>query len=212
MTVCLSHSFIFFWFYFCITVYMVVCFLCFCVVLYIIYSYCYVYVFLLLYLCILIVMYVPFCVFCFIVLFCVLFLCKCVLYCYHRVSTKLQFTNISYHISYHNIFISSALLHVSMHLHHLQEIVIIYPAKVTRLLKIIQYVYLYFKIFRQTMLLRRDFSRIWFIHFLIVRPSYVSQKIHSGNFFFTWAVKWTELYSQMDHNARRNFSATLRKN
>jgi hypothetical protein len=32
---------------------------------------------------ILIVMYVPFCVFCLIVLFCVLFVCKCVLYCCH---------------------------------------------------------------------------------------------------------------------------------
>jgi hypothetical protein len=42
------------------------------------------YVFLLC-LCILIVMYVPFCVFCVIVLFCVLFVCKCVLYCCHRV-------------------------------------------------------------------------------------------------------------------------------
>ena len=55
---------------------------------------------------------VPFCVFCFIVLFCVLFVCKCVLYCCHGVSTKLQLTNISYriipyiisyHISYHII-------------------------------------------------------------------------------------------------------------
>jgi len=36
-------------------------------------------------LCILIFKYVPFCVFSFIVLFCVLFVCKCVLYCCHRV-------------------------------------------------------------------------------------------------------------------------------
>jgi hypothetical protein len=44
---------------------------------------------------ILIVMYVPFCVFCFMVLFCVLFVCKCVLYYCQRVSTQLQLTNIS---------------------------------------------------------------------------------------------------------------------
>jgi hypothetical protein len=43
-------------------------------------------------------MYVPFWVFCYIVLFCVLFVCKCVLCYWHRVSTQLQLTNISYHI------------------------------------------------------------------------------------------------------------------
>ena len=40
----------------------------------------------------------------FIVLFYVSFVCKCVLYYYHRVSTQLQLTDISYHIiSYHII-------------------------------------------------------------------------------------------------------------
>jgi len=71
---------------FCSIVHMVVHFVCFYLILH-------KYV-----LCIFIVMLVPFWVFCFIVLFCLLFVCKCVLYYCHRVSTQLQFTNVSYRI------------------------------------------------------------------------------------------------------------------
>jgi len=84
----LSHSFMFFWFYFCIIVYIYTYGCMFCMLLFNFVNY----VFLLLHLCILNVTYV---LFCFIVLFYVLFVCKCVLYCCHWVSTKLQLTNIS---------------------------------------------------------------------------------------------------------------------
>ena len=59
-------------------------------------------------LCILIIIYVLFCVFWFIVLFCVLFVCKCVLYYCHRVSTQLHLTNISNikNCIYFKIFVS----------------------------------------------------------------------------------------------------------
>jgi hypothetical protein len=43
---------------------------------------------------ILIVMYVPFCVFCLIVLFCVLFVCKCVLdYCHRDIVALFDYRN-----------------------------------------------------------------------------------------------------------------------
>jgi hypothetical protein len=73
------------------------------------------YVFLLC-LCILMVMYVPFCVFRFIVLFCVLFVCKCVLYYCHRVSIQLQLTNISYLIPYHRIISYHISYNISYHI------------------------------------------------------------------------------------------------
>jgi len=67
---------------FCIIECTVVCFVCFCLIMY---SYCYVYVFLLL------------CMFCSVysVSLC-RSMCKCVLYCCHRLSTQTQLTNVSY--------------------------------------------------------------------------------------------------------------------
>jgi hypothetical protein len=46
-----------------------------------------------------------------IVLFCVLFVCKCVLYCCHRVSTQLQLTNVSISIYIYMIHRSRSAVH-----------------------------------------------------------------------------------------------------
>jgi len=61
--------------------------------------------------------FVVLCIFCF-VLFCVLFVCKCVLHYWHRVATLLQLTNISYHISYHNIISYHFIYHITSHIYH----------------------------------------------------------------------------------------------
>ena len=75
------------------------------------------YVFLLLCLSIFIVMYVLFCVFCFIVLFCVLFVCKCVLYCCHRVSTHLQLTNMLVISKFYTLYVFSLKINIFYKIH-----------------------------------------------------------------------------------------------
>ena len=78
---------------------------------------------------ILIVMYVTFLVLLFIVLFCVLVVRKCVMYYYHRVSTQMQLTNISYHIvSYHVIsyIISYIIYHFIISSYHISYRIVSY--------------------------------------------------------------------------------------
>ena len=60
-------------------------------------------------------------VFCFIVLFCVLFVCKCVLYCCHRVSTQLHLTNISYH---RIIYLTTTIWRDKPRFHHVHAYII----------------------------------------------------------------------------------------
>ena len=59
-------------------------------------------------------------VYCFvsIVLFYVLFVCKCVLYCCHRVPTQLQL-NISYHIISYHIISYHIIYHISYHISYI---------------------------------------------------------------------------------------------
>ena len=58
------------------------------------------------------------------VLFCVLFVCKCVLYCCHRVATQLQL-NISYHKSHKYILcgLNMELVNVELAVHIVTTVV-----------------------------------------------------------------------------------------
>jgi len=91
--------------------------------------------------------------FCFIVLFCVLFVCKCVLYCCHRVAThfKLKYI-ISYRIIYHVIYhissyriISYISYHISYHISYIYHIIIyrVSREECVRLRESVPYVKLY---------------------------------------------------------------------